>query len=180
MWELISLANRHPRVNILQPGAGVGGHRIAVAPWFIVSSAPIEAKLMRTARDVNDAKPDWVLQKDKKAVLAALSVDTTRSMADIKVACMGLAFKPDIDDLSESPALQITEKFEEPGCQVLAVEPHIDALPASLADRRVTLGSIDEALAQADVICVLVRHSGIAGLSGKVPDTACLIDAAGL
>ncbi|OYX65270.1 MAG: UDP-N-acetyl-D-mannosamine dehydrogenase [Sphingomonadales bacterium 32-64-17] len=180
VWELISLANRHPRVNILQPGAGVGGHCIAVDPWFIVSSAPEEAKLIRTAREVNDAKPDWVLQKGKEAVLAALSADTARSMADIKVACMGLAFKPDIDDLRESPALQITEKFADLGCQVLAVEPHIEALPASLADKPVTLASIDEALSQADVICVLVHHSDFAGLAGKVPDTACLIDVVGL
>ena len=180
VWELISLANRHPRVNILQPGAGVGGHCIAVDPWFIVSSAPEEARLIRTAREVNDAKPDWVLQKGKDAVLAALSADTSRCMADIKVACMGLAFKPDIDDLRESPALQITERFADLGCQVLAVEPHIDALPASLADKPVTLATIDEALSQADVICVLVRHSDFADLAGKVPDPASVIDVVGI
>ena len=129
---------------------------------------------------MNDAKPDWVLQKGKDAVLAALSADTSRSMADIKVACMGLAFKPDIDDLRESPALQITERFADLGCQVLAVEPHIDALPASLADKPVTLATIDEALSQADVICVLVRHSDFADLAGKVPDPASVIDVVGI
>lgn len=180
VWELISLANCHPRVNILQPGAGVGGHCIAVDPWFIVSSAPDEAKLIRTAREVNDAKPDWVLQKGKDAIMAALAADPTRAMADIKVACLGLAFKPDIDDLRESPALQITSKFGSLGCQVLAVEPHIEALPDSLASSQIKLTALDEAIAEADVVCVLVRHSAFAKLAGTLAGKARVIDAVGL
>ncbi|MBX7484155.1 UDP-N-acetyl-D-mannosamine dehydrogenase [Qipengyuania qiaonensis] len=180
VWELISLANRHPRVNILQPGAGVGGHCIAVDPWFIVSSAPEEARLIRTAREVNDAKPDWVLQKGKDAVLKALANDTSRTMADIKLACLGLAFKPDIDDLRESPALRITREFGTLGCQVLAVEPHIDKLPANLAELPVKLAKLDEALEEADIVCVLVRHSAFSGLRSKLQPESQLVDVVGL
>lgn len=180
VWELISLANRHPRVNILQPGAGVGGHCIAVDPWFIVSSAPDEARLIRTAREVNDAKPDWVLQKGKDAIVAALAADPSRAMADITVACLGLAFKPDIDDLRESPAVRIARDFGALGCQVLAVEPHIDALPESLSGSAITLSPIEDALAQADVVCVLVRHSVFTGLREKLPGRCALIDVVGL
>jgi len=180
VWELIALANRHPRVNILQPGAGVGGHCIAVDPWFIVSSAPGEARLIRTAREVNDAKPDWVLQKGRDAVMAVLAADPARAMSDVRVACLGLAFKPNIDDLRESPALRITREFGGLGCRVLAVEPHIAELPGDMADMPVTLVPLDEALAQADVICVLVRHSAFAGLAARVPGTARLIDVVGL
>ncbi len=180
VWELIALANRHPRVNILQPGAGVGGHCIAVDPWFIVSSAPDEARLIRTAREVNDAKPDWVLHKGKEAIMDALAADPSRAMADIKVACLGLAFKPDIDDLRESPALQITSQFGVLGCQVLAVEPHIDALPEGLAGLPVTLASLEDAIAQADVVCVLVRHSVFSALGDKLADVKRLINVVGL
>ena len=180
VWELISLANRHPRVSILQPGAGVGGHCIAVDPWFIVSSAPEEAKLIRTAREVNDAKPHWVFQKGKDAVLDALSSDPTRTLADIKIACLGLAFKPDIDDLRESPALEITRKFGALGCQVMAVEPHIEELPADLAKLPITLTSAMDAVKQADVICVLVRHSEFAGLADRISSKTTLIDVVGL
>ncbi|WP_374408333.1 UDP-N-acetyl-D-mannosamine dehydrogenase [Pelagerythrobacter sp.] len=180
VWELISLANRHPRVNILQPGAGVGGHCIAVDPWFIVSSAPDQARLIRTAREVNDAKPDWVLQKGKDAIMAALAANPSRTMSDIKVACLGLAFKPDIDDLRESPALRITRDFGALGCRVLAVEPHIDELPESFSDLPISLTPVDEALAQADVVCVLVRHSAFAGLAEKLHGKASLIDVVGL
>lgn len=180
VWELISLANRHPRVNILQPGAGVGGHCIAVDPWFIVASAPDEARLIRTAREVNDAKPDWVLQKGKDAIVATLTADPTRAMADVKVACLGLAFKPDIDDLRESPALQITKQFGALGCQVLAVEPNIDALPASLADMPITLTALDDAILEADVVCVLVRHTAFAELGDKLTGKSRLIDVVGL
>jgi len=180
VWELISLANRHPRVNILQPGAGVGGHCIAVDPWFIVSSAPEEARLIRTAREVNDAKPDWVLQKGKDAIMATLATDPSRAMGDIKVACLGLAFKPNIDDLRESPALQITTQFSALGCQVLAVEPNIDALPEHLADMPITLTALEDALAKADVICVLVRHSAFADIAESLSDDERVIDVVGL
>lgn len=180
VWELISLANRHPRVNILQPGAGVGGHCIAVDPWFIVSSAPEEAKLIRAARMGNDAKPKWVLAKGRDAVMEVLSADPSRAMKDIKVACLGLAFKPDIDDLRESPAMLIAEGFGGFGCQVLAVEPHIDALPAKLAGLPITLTPLEDALAQADVICVLVKHSAFKGLAARLPAGKKLVDVVGL
>jgi len=180
VWELISLANRHPRVNILQPGAGVGGHCIAVDPWFIVASAPEESQLIHTARRGNDAKPKWVLEKGKSAIMEVLSADPSRSMSDIKVACLGLAFKPDIDDLRESPALDITKNFGELGCQVLAVEPNITKLPTSFETLPITLFPLDEALKQADVICVLVKHSAFAELSQKLPPNAQVLDVVGL
>src|SRR5690554_5084928 len=115
VWELIQLANRHPRVNILQPGPGVGGHCIAVDPWFIVSSAPEESQLIRTARTVNDAKPEWVTAKVHQEVARFLQANPDRSEQDVTVACFGLAFKPDIDDLRESPALDITKKLAAEG-----------------------------------------------------------------
>ncbi len=180
VWELISLANRHPRVNILQPGAGVGGHCIAVDPWFIVASAPEEAKLIRAARDGNDGKPKWVLQKVRDAVMDVLAAEPSRSMEDIKVACLGLAFKPDIDDLRESPALGITAELGKLGCQVLAVEPHIDALPSNLGEGSIELSDLDEALTAADIACVLVKHSAFAGLKDKLPENLKLIDVVGL
>ncbi|WP_291730934.1 UDP-N-acetyl-D-mannosamine dehydrogenase [Leisingera sp. F5] len=180
VWELISLANRHPRVNILQPGAGVGGHCIAVDPWFIVASAPDEAKLIRAARDGNDGKPKWVMQKVRDVVMDVLAAEPSRSMEDIKVACLGLAFKPDIDDLRESPALRITSELSKLGCQVLAVEPHIDALPSNLGEGGIALSDLEEALAVADVACVLVKHSAFEGLKDKLPEGLRLIDVVGL
>lgn len=180
VWELISLANRHPRVNILQPGAGVGGHCIAVDPWFIVSSASEEARIIRTAREVNDAKPHWVLKKVKDAVMETLSADPSRSMADIKVACLGLAFKPDIDDLRESPALEITQKLSTLGCKVLAVEPHIHVLPDALTSGSVELAQLFEAVTAADVVCVLVRHSAFSEVREKLKARNHVIDAVGL
>ena len=180
VWELIRLANHHPRVNILQPGAGVGGHCIAVDPWFIVASAPDEANLIRMARDTNDSKPKWVLEKGKSAIMETLAADPSRAMADIKLACLGLAFKPDIDDLRESPALNITHDFAALGCQVLAVEPHIETLPSRFDGLPVTLTPLDSALAQADVVCVLVKHSAFAGLANKLPSKVKLVDVVGL
>ena len=150
VWELIELANRHPRVNILQPGAGVGGHCLAVDPWFIVNQNPEEARLIHQARKTNDFKPDWVIQKIEAAV---------KGIENPTIACLGLAFKPDIDDLRESPALQITEKLVAKGYSILAVEPNVEALPKSLIDsNNVTLVSLDEAMQQADAVGILVKH----------------------
>lgn len=158
VWELIALANRHPRVNILQPGAGVGGHCIAVDPWFIVDTTPNEARIIRTAREVNDNKPHWVLEKVKAAIADCLAQKLDSTMADIKVACLGLAFKPDIDDLRESPAVEITQHIAQLGCQVLAVEPNIDTLPQKLGKPNLFLSSLNDVLSTADVLCVLVKH----------------------
>ncbi len=156
VWELIALANRHPRVNILQPGPGVGGHCIAVDPWFIVSRTPDEAQLIRAAREVNDAKPQWVLRKVQEAVAHLLEGNPGKSPADVTVACYGLSFKPDIDDLRESPALAIAQALAGAHAgRVLVVEPNVVALPATL--ERLELVSIQDA-ATADIQLLLVDH----------------------
>lgn len=158
VWELIRLANRHPRVNILQPGPGVGGHCIAVDPWFIVSKTPGEARLIRTAREVNDGKPLWVLNKIKMAVAEFLQANPEKTAKDVTIACFGLAFKPDIDDLRESPAVSIAQNVQmsHPGT-VLVVEPNIAELPEKLAER-LDLVSINSALERSEVIVLLVDH----------------------
>jgi len=156
VWELVSLANRHPRVNILQPGPGVGGHCIAVDPWFIVSSAPDLSRLIRTAREVNDGKPEWVMAKVREAIGAHLMSNPGENASDVKLAIYGLAFKPDIDDLRESPALEIAEHLaNEHKGPLLVVEPNVAVLPGSLPNAR--LASTAEA-ASADVHVMLVDH----------------------
>ncbi|NLS07855.1 UDP-N-acetyl-D-mannosamine dehydrogenase [Rhizobium sp. P32RR-XVIII] len=162
VWELISLANHHPRVNILQPGPGVGGHCIAVDPWFIVSGAPAESRLIRTAREVNDGKPDWVLQQIRKTIGDALTAEPFRRPSDLRVACYGMAFKPNIDDLRESPALEIIQRLREqhPG-ELIVVEPNIAELPHGLQNLR--LMDVDRALAHADVHVLLVAHKEFHG-----------------
>ncbi len=153
VWELIRLANRHPRVKILSPGPGVGGHCIAVDPWFIIDAAPAEARLMRTAREVNDGKPHHVIAQ----VRAAAGKDAV-------VACLGLAFKANVDDLRESPAVEIAEQLAAAGLKVLAVEPHVTALPKVLQGRA-ELVSLADALARASVVVLLVDHRAFAGLT---------------
>lgn len=153
VWELIELANRHPRVNILQPGPGVGGHCIAVDPWFIVAAAPEDSKLIKQARDSNDGKPNWVVRKVEKAL------EDTSSAAT--VAVLGLAFKANIDDLRESPAVGIASRIAEEfaSARILAVEPHIEELPKALHGKsNVELAELDAALELADVVLLLVDH----------------------
>ena len=157
VWELIALANRHPRVNILQPGPGVGGHCIAVDPWFIVAKTPEQARLIRTAREVNDAKPEWVIDQVKIKIAEFLQANPEKTIKDVTVACYGLAFKPNIDDLRESPALEITKKLAEQGLNILAIEPNISELPHGLPNN-VTLISIEENQ-QADIHLMLVDHN---------------------
>ncbi len=155
VWELINLANRHPRVNILQPGPGVGGHCIAVDPWFIVSKTPEEAMLIKTARSVNDFKPRWVVDKVKIEIANFLKKYPDKKLNEVVIACYGLAFKPDIDDLRESPALNITKDIASMHTgQVLAVEPNIE----SLNSVSFTLVSINEAISKADIHLMLVDH----------------------
>ncbi|MGL5653582.1 MAG: UDP-N-acetyl-D-mannosamine dehydrogenase VpsB [Vibrio sp.] len=150
VWELIRLANRHPRVSILSPGPGVGGHCIAVDPWFIVNSCPAQAQLIRTAREVNDGKPHWVVEQ------VQLAADQFKTPI---IACLGLAFKADIDDLRESPALDITYHLAQSQVgQLLAVEPNITDLPSKLAKQGVELVSLERALELANIIVVLVDH----------------------
>jgi len=180
VWELIALANRHPRVNILQPGAGVGGHCIAVDPWFIVDSTPDEARIIRVAREVNDHKPHWVLKKVKTAIADCLAQKPGSTMADVKVACLGLAFKPDIDDLRESPAVEITQHIAQLGCQVLAVEPNIENLPQKLRNSNLLLSSLTDVLATADILCVLVKHRMFDEEFANIQAHPSVIDAVGL
>jgi UDP-N-acetyl-D-mannosaminuronic acid dehydrogenase len=148
VWKLIQLANRHPRVNILQPGAGVGGHCIAVDPWFIIAKDPENARLMRSAREVNNFKTEWVIDQIKAAAAQAVANGVPRP----KIACLGLAFKADIDDLRESPAVQIALALEAQGYDLLAVEPNIES------HETFKLTDLDHALNIADVIIVLVKH----------------------
>jgi len=180
VWELIALANRHPRVNILQPGAGVGGHCIAVDPWFIVDTTPEQARIIRTAREVNDHKPEWVLEKVKAAIADALASKPGSTMTDIKVACLGLAFKPDIDDLRESPAVAITQQVAQLGCQVLAVEPNIEALSGKLNAANLKLSLLSDTLTVADVICVFVKHKPFIDAVQDIRRHDKVIDAVGL
>ena len=148
VWELINLTNLHPRVNILQPGTGVGGHCIAVDPWFLAASSPSHSQLIQAARNVNLSKPKWVINKISEAASKLEKIDKHAT----KVACLGLAFKPDIDDCRESPALEVALSLKELGFEVTAVEPNVEAL--ELLD----LVSLEEAIEQADVIAVLVKH----------------------
>jgi UDP-N-acetyl-D-mannosaminuronic acid dehydrogenase len=171
VWDVIRLANRHPRVNILRPGPGVGGHCIAVDPWFIVHSAPEEARLIRTARQVNDGKPQVVLD----AVLQAAA-----ALPSPKIACLGLAFKPDIDDLRESPALGIVNELARAKAgRLLVVEPNVESLPPALASfQNLALTETREAVAAADIVVFLVNHKPFASiapedLKGKVVVNAC-------
>ncbi|WP_158132992.1 UDP-N-acetyl-D-mannosamine dehydrogenase [Vibrio navarrensis] len=173
VWELIALANRHPRVNILQPGPGVGGHCIAVDPWFIVSKTPNEAQIIHTARKVNDSKPQWVINKVKLAIADFLQANPDRTASEVTVACYGLAFKPDIDDLRESPAMAITQKIAEMHSgRVIAIEPNIELLPSKLSN--VELLDLVNAQKEADIHIILVDHkefkSGLE-ISGLIVDT---------
>lgn len=152
VWELIPLVNRHPRVNVLQPGPGVGGHCIAVDPWFIVSQSPDTARLIRTAREVNNHKQVWALEK----VVAAAKALGARK-ADLTIALYGLAFKPDINDFRESPALEIAREVAALGLgKLLVVEPYAETLPKGLAGATLT---DMEAAAGADLHILLVDHT---------------------
>jgi UDP-N-acetyl-D-mannosaminuronic acid dehydrogenase len=156
VWELISLANRHPRVNILQPGPGVGGHCIAVDPWFIVSRSPDSARLIKIAREVNDSKPAWVIMKVKLAVADYLAENTTMSLSDVKIACYGLVFKPDIDDLRESPALNIARELTSLyGKSLKCVEPNIDG---SKQVEGINLTNFSQAYKSSQIHVLLVDH----------------------
>jgi len=173
VWELIELANRHPRVNILKPGPGVGGHCIAIDPWFIVDSAPELARLIRTAREVNDSKPEHVIRRILQLA------DRFKSPT---IACFGLAFKANIDDLRESPALDIVVQLaERQAGKLLIVEPNITKLPAALEQAaNVELVSLDEALGNADIIVGLVDHSEFLKISRESLSEAMLLDTRGM
>ena len=172
VWEVIRLANRHPRVNILRPGPGVGGHCIAVDPWFIVHSAPDSARLIRAARDVNDGKPRVVLEEIAQAA---------KGFASPVIACLGLAFKPDIDDLRESPALAIVEELARASVgRLLVVEPNVDVLPSALARfPNVALTDVNGALAKSDVVVFLVNHRAFAAIAQDQLQDKAVVNACG-
>lgn len=173
VWQAIEMANKHPRVSILRPGPGVGGHCISVDPWFLVDSAPDLARLIRTAREVNDHKPEWVFARIKKWI---------DKLNNPVVACMGVAFKPDVDDLRESPSLHIAEKLASlSNCRVLIVEPHIHALPPTLAQHsNVQLCSREQAMEDADILVFLVGHRQFASIQPEALLERMVIDVCGL
>lgn len=172
VYELIGLANKHPRVNILKPGTGVGGHCIAVDPWFIVDSAPEQARIIRTAREVNDSKPGWVVDKVR---------EIAQAMGNPKIACMGLAFKPNVDDLRESPSVEAVEMLDDAKVgELLICEPLVDDLPQPLKARGFANVTIDEAVSQADIILFLTAHDRFRTISPAVLDQKTVFDACGL
>ncbi len=180
VWELINLANLHPRVNILQPGPGVGGHCIAVDPWFIISKTPDESRLIHTARQVNDHKPQWVIEKIKLAIAEFLSESQNKTIKDVTVACFGLAFKPNIDDLRESPAVNIAKELAKLNLgNLFAVEPNIDNLPDSMQSD-MQLVSIESALDSSDICVLLVDHSEFRHIDKASLNKVIIIDTKGI
>ncbi|WP_366526211.1 UDP-N-acetyl-D-mannosamine dehydrogenase [Bradyrhizobium sp.] len=177
VWELIRLANHHPRVKILQPGPGVGGHCIAVDPWFIVQAAPQESRLIRTAREVNDGKPSYVLDKIKVAIDAARAVG-----GHPKALVLGLAFKPDVDDFRESPALRIAEQVAGWDVELLVSEPFAERLPGDLSRhenvRIVT--DVHEAIREAHIVVMLVNHRAYSDIARADLDGKVVIDTRGV
>jgi UDP-N-acetyl-D-mannosaminuronic acid dehydrogenase len=166
VWKLIELANRHPRVSILQPGVGVGGHCIAVDPWFIVARHPESAALIKQARAVNTGKTRWVVED----VLQHVAEFKRRSGRSPRVACLGLAFKPDIDDLRESPAIEVVRSLIGSGLTVMAIEPNVSD------NDEFDLVSLDSAFDSADIFVVLVRHASFmrADFASRVGDRVVL------
>ena len=154
VWELISLTNRHPRVNVLQPGAGVGGHCIAVDPWFIVHAGGDDAKIIRAAREINTYKTEWSIEKIKNSALTFEKENNRKA----KIACMGLAFKPDIDDLREAPALYIAQTLKSQDFEVIAVEPNISE------HKDFDIIDFETAINNADIIVYLVGHKEFKGI----------------
>lgn len=170
VWELIRLANRHPRVNILQPGPGVGGHCIAVDPWFIVAACPDRARLIRTAREVNDSKPNHVINQ---------VLERAERFRKPVIACLGLAFKANVDDLRESPALHIVEELAKKfKGNLLVCEPHIQELPSSLKGKA-TLENVEMAISKADIIVLLVDHKAFRKVPRRILAERVLVDTRG-
>ena len=172
-WELIELANRHPRVDILQPGPGVGGHCIAVDPWFIAHSAPERTPLIQAARQVNSGKPRWVAEQ---VVAACHGLDHPT------IACLGLAYKADVGDLRESPAIAVIERLQEtcPGW-LLVVDPHVETLPPELCGtKRTTLVSLKTALASSQVILLLTDHQEFGDVDLRAHPAKRVVDTRGI
>ncbi|EHK9049599.1 UDP-N-acetyl-D-mannosamine dehydrogenase [Vibrio vulnificus] len=179
VWELIALANRHPRVNILKPGPGVGGHCIAVDPWFIVSKTPEEAQIIHTARKVNDGKPEWVINKVKLAIAEFLQANPDKTAKEVTVACYGLAFKPDIDDLRESPSLHIAKEIASYHTgTVICVEPNISELHCN--NSNLELVELGASLKRGDIHVILVDHSEFLNGIFSGIDSDVIIDTKGI
>lgn len=180
VWDVIRLSNRHPRVNILNPGPGVGGHCIAVDPWFIVNSAPESSQLIKTARTVNDGKPEWVERKVLALASDVASQRPTGAEGSINIAYLGIAFKPDVDDIRQSPSLEIAMNLaKQDNVRVLAVEPNLTSLPANV-DSAFDLVSLEQALSTADVVVVSVGHREFVTKSDLIRAHANVIDLVGL
>lgn len=178
-WELVRLANHHPRVKILQPGAGVGGHCIAVDPWFIVDKTPDLTRLIRTAREVNDGKPHWILERIGAVIRAALAAGRKADEGALRIAVLGLAFKPNIDDLRESPAMLIAQRLiEQTAAKIDFVEPNVEQLPDALTAGQ--LVGLEVALQRADIVVVLVAHRQFLDLRARLPAGVTAIDAVGV
>tara|TARA_B110000008_G_scaffold262038_1_gene283924 strand:- start:1983 stop:3242 length:1260 start_codon:yes stop_codon:yes gene_type:complete len=176
VWELIKLANRHPRVNILKPGPGVGGHCVAVDPWFIVNSAPDEARLISTARLVNDSQPYFVLEKINQA-----ATSTGKKKSELKIACLGLAFKANVNDLRESPALEIAKQVGLMGfAKQYLVEPNIDEMPTEFDAQNTELVDLRIALKDADMVLLLVDHNSFKALDLRLLTGKLVIDTRGI
>ena len=173
VWEVVELANRHPRVAILQPGAGVGGHCIAVDPWFIVASAPERTRLIRTAREVNDSKPKFVVSQIR---------ERAERFKQPVIACLGLTYKPDVDDLRESPAIEIVSQLAGTGSeQILVADPNLSELPSALARLpNVLFCETLAAVRQSDIVAVLVAHSRFRKISREELMRRVVIDVTGL
>jgi len=180
VWELIKLANRHPRVNILQPGPGVGGHCIAVDPWFIVSKTPQQAKIIQQARQINDSKPAWVISQYQQKLDQLLTEYPDKKVEEITIACLGIAFKADIDDLRESPALSIAHQLNELHAgNMLIVEPNINQLPVQFTDN-VVLSKLNDAMIEADIVLLLVDHKPFIRFDIHKVNVPKLIDTRGI
>ena len=172
-WELIELSNRHPRVDILQPGPGVGGHCIAVDPWFLVDSAPNVTHLIRTSREVNDSKPQYIIDK---------ILESANKFKNPSIAFLGLAFKANIDDLRESPALSIVESFaKNESMDINVVEPNISEIPLSLSNyENVKISDIVNAVNNSDIVVGLVDHDEFKNINKDQFNEKILIDTRGI
>lgn len=172
VWELIALANRHPRVDVLRPGPGVGGHCIAVDPWFLIHAAPELAPLMRSARAVNDGKPGYVVE---------LIADAASRRADPTIACLGLTYKANVEDMRESAAVRVVEGLAKRNAgHLLVVEPHAHELPPALLGFDVRLVELEEALESADVVALLVDHNVFRAVNRDLLQDRELIDLHGI
>lgn len=172
VWNVIELANRHPRVDILKPGPGVGGHCIALDPWFIVDAAPHQARLIRTSREINDGKADYVFDQAKSLI---------ETYPERAVFCLGLAFKANVDDLRESPAVEIAERLAEAyGERIGIVEPFIDKLPSNLECHGARKTELHEALRQPAILIVLVDHDAFRRVAADQRNGAIVYDTRGM